>query len=52
MVYHDIVEGDVWISEDEGNNWRQVNGVPTGVAKMFFAHPFDKRTVCMTRMRV
>jgi hypothetical protein len=45
VVYHDIREGNVWISEDEGKAWQQVQGVPAGEALMFFAHPFDARMV-------
>ncbi|KAF8527216.1 Oligoxyloglucan reducing end-specific cellobiohydrolase [Gautieria morchelliformis] len=44
VVYHDVMAGDVWISDDEGKNWRQVADVPTGQAMMFFAHPFARDT--------
>ena len=50
-MYHDILDGDVWISEDEGNEWKQVDGVPKGQAIMFLIHPFDQRTVRIILIR-
>ncbi|KIJ36616.1 hypothetical protein M422DRAFT_179211, partial [Sphaerobolus stellatus SS14] len=40
IIYHDILEGDVWISQDEGKSWDLASDVPRGKAIMFIAHPF------------
>ncbi|KIM90139.1 hypothetical protein PILCRDRAFT_811868 [Piloderma croceum F 1598] len=43
VIYHDIIKGDVYVSQDEGKNWELANGVPPGHASMVFEHPFDNR---------
>lgn len=45
VIYHDILEQDVWISEDEGKEWKLAEGVPKGQAIMVQMHPFSPRTV-------
>jgi len=40
VLYHDVVEGDVHISQDEGKNWKRVD-IPQGQANMVIEHPFD-----------
>ncbi|OSD04902.1 Oligoxyloglucan reducing end-specific cellobiohydrolase [Trametes coccinea BRFM310] len=42
-VYHDVVKGNVHISEDEGKTWQLAPGVPEGKASMVVEHPFDNR---------
>lgn len=42
-VYHDTVDGDVYITQDEGKTWERASGIPSGEALMVFAHPFDTR---------
>ncbi|KAI0766636.1 Oligoxyloglucan reducing end-specific cellobiohydrolase [Trametes elegans] len=42
-VYHDVVKGDVWVSQDEGKSWERAAGVPEGKASMVIEHPFDNR---------
>ncbi|KAG9121762.1 vacuolar protein sorting/targeting protein PEP1, partial [Ceratobasidium sp. 392] len=43
ILYHDSVEGNVWISEDEGRSWAKVEGVPSGDAMILVEHPFENR---------
>ncbi|KAG8725549.1 vacuolar protein sorting/targeting protein PEP1 [Ceratobasidium sp. 395] len=43
ILYHDSVEGNVWISEDEGRGWAKVEGVPSGQAMILVEHPFENR---------
>ncbi|KAG8692567.1 vacuolar protein sorting/targeting protein PEP1, partial [Ceratobasidium sp. 394] len=43
ILYHDSVEGNVWISEDEGRSWAKVDGVPSGQAMILVEHPFENR---------
>lgn len=43
ILYHDSVQGTVWISEDEGRAWAKVDGVPSGQAMTLVQHPFDNR---------
>ncbi|KAI0653007.1 Oligoxyloglucan reducing end-specific cellobiohydrolase [Cubamyces menziesii] len=42
-IYHDVVKGNVHVSEDEGKNWKLVEEVPEGKAAMVIEHPFDSR---------
>ena len=43
MIYHDVVQGNVYVSQDEGKNWALADGVPQGHANMVFEHPFHNR---------
>ncbi|KAH7881943.1 hypothetical protein F5I97DRAFT_1932104 [Phlebopus sp. FC_14] len=43
VVYHDIVEGDVYVSQDEGKNWDRATDIPRGAAMMVIEHPIDNR---------
>ncbi|CAE6471894.1 hypothetical protein ACGC1H_003813 [Rhizoctonia solani] len=43
VLYHDSVQGNVYMSEDEGKNWGVVKGVPDGHALMLVEHPFNNR---------
>ncbi|EJD41407.1 Oligoxyloglucan reducing end-specific cellobiohydrolase [Auricularia subglabra TFB-10046 SS5] len=43
VLYHDMAEGVVWISQDEGKKWDPAPGVPKGAALLAIEHPFDKR---------
>ncbi|KZT00997.1 Oligoxyloglucan reducing end-specific cellobiohydrolase [Laetiporus sulphureus 93-53] len=40
-IYHDAVNGDVFVSPDEGKTWNKANGIPEGQASMVIEHPFD-----------
>ncbi|OBZ73619.1 Vacuolar protein sorting/targeting protein 10 [Grifola frondosa] len=42
-IYHDVVEGNVYVSPDEGKTWNRADGVPEGQAAMVIEHPFDNR---------
>ena len=44
-VYHDMLEGNVFITQDEGKNWDRAAGIPPGDAAMAIEHPFDSRYV-------
>ncbi|KAE9387475.1 Oligoxyloglucan reducing end-specific cellobiohydrolase [Gymnopus androsaceus JB14] len=41
-IYHDVIEGIVYISQDEGKIWGLATGIPKGEAEMVIEHPFDK----------
>lgn len=43
-VYHDVNEGNVYVSQDEGKNWARAD-VPKGQAAMVIEHPFHNRYV-------
>ncbi|KAE9394646.1 VPS10 domain-containing receptor SorCS1 precursor, partial [Gymnopus androsaceus JB14] len=40
-IYHDVIEGIVYISQDEGKSWGPAAGIPQGEAVMVIEHPFD-----------
>ncbi|KAJ7089709.1 vacuolar protein sorting/targeting protein 10 [Mycena belliarum] len=42
-IYHDSVEGNVYVSQDEGKTWNVAANIPKGVAAMVIEHPFDTR---------
>jgi len=42
-IYHDIMEGLVYVSSDEGKSWHAANDIPKGEAMMVIEHPFDNR---------
>jgi len=44
-IFHDSMEGNIYVSLDEGKSWKLAEGIPTGVASMFFEHPVDNRFV-------
>lgn len=53
VIYHDVIKGDVYISQDEGKSWGLADGVPKGVASMVFEHPFNNRyAFILTREKV
>ncbi|CCM05586.1 uncharacterized protein FIBRA_07814 [Fibroporia radiculosa] len=41
-IYHDVVAGNVHVSQDEGKTWNLAAGLPEGKAAMVIEHPFDK----------
>jgi hypothetical protein len=47
-LYHDGIEGDVFVSQNEGKSWSLVDGVPRGDAAIVIDHPFDNRYVSYT----
>ncbi|KAJ7493393.1 vacuolar protein sorting/targeting protein 10 [Mycena galericulata] len=40
-VYHDSIDGDVYVSSDEGKTWNRAEDIPKGAAIMVIEHPFD-----------
>ena len=48
VIYHDVVDGNVWVSEDEGRYWKLANGIPTGSTAMVIQHPFDNHYVSVS----
>ena len=44
-IYHDVVEGNVYVSPDEGKSWALARDVPEGQAAMVIEHPFDSKVV-------
>ncbi|KAI0057638.1 Oligoxyloglucan reducing end-specific cellobiohydrolase [Artomyces pyxidatus] len=43
VAYHDVVEGNIYISSDEGKTWDRATDIPSGEASMFIPHPFNNR---------
>ncbi|EIM80281.1 Oligoxyloglucan reducing end-specific cellobiohydrolase [Stereum hirsutum FP-91666 SS1] len=43
VAYHDIIEGNLWISDNEGKSWERTADIPEGAVTMFFEHPFNNR---------
>ncbi|KAF7309568.1 Sortilin [Mycena indigotica] len=41
IIYHDSVEGNVYVSDDEGKSWHRAEDIPKGEAVMVIEHPFD-----------
>ncbi|KAL4245130.1 Vacuolar protein sorting/targeting protein 10 [Abortiporus biennis] len=41
VVYHDPVESNIYVSQDEGKSWKLADGIPSGQAALVFEHPFD-----------
>ncbi|PSR72220.1 hypothetical protein PHLCEN_2v11927, partial [Hermanssonia centrifuga] len=41
VLYHDVVDGNIWVSGNEGKNWNMAEDIPTGRAAMLIEHPFD-----------
>jgi len=39
------MEGNVYVSLDEGKSWNRANGIPEGETSMIFEHPIDNRYV-------
>jgi hypothetical protein len=52
VLYHDAVEGNVYLSEDEGRKWSLMTGIPRGEASMLVEHPFDNRIVCLANFLI
>ena len=44
-IFHDLMEGNIYVTLDEGKSWKLAEGVPSGVASMFIEHPVDNRYV-------
>ncbi|KAJ7436099.1 vacuolar protein sorting/targeting protein 10 [Mycena galericulata] len=40
-IYHDGVDGDIYVSSDEGKSWNLAEDIPRGAAAMVIEHPFD-----------
>ncbi|KAI0041822.1 Oligoxyloglucan reducing end-specific cellobiohydrolase [Auriscalpium vulgare] len=43
VAYHDVVEGNLYLSSDEGKSWERAKDIPDGAASMFIEHPFNNR---------
>ncbi|KAJ7626363.1 vacuolar protein sorting/targeting protein 10 [Mycena polygramma] len=51
-IYHDGVEGNVYVSSNEGKTWRLSEDIPSGAAAMVIEHPFDNSyAFVLTRTR-
>ncbi|KAJ7623514.1 vacuolar protein sorting/targeting protein 10 [Roridomyces roridus] len=40
-IYHDSMEGNIFVSPDEGKTWKRADDIPKGAALMVIEHPFD-----------
>ncbi|KAJ7113669.1 vacuolar protein sorting/targeting protein 10 [Mycena crocata] len=40
-IYHDSIEGNIYVSSDEGKSWKRAEDIPSGQAAMVIEHPFD-----------
>jgi photosystem II stability/assembly factor-like uncharacterized protein len=43
VVYHDIIAGDLYVSQDEGKSWSRAEDIMSGTVSMVIPHPFDNR---------
>ncbi|PPQ80721.1 hypothetical protein CVT25_001841 [Psilocybe cyanescens] len=43
VIYHDSMQGDVYVSLDEGKSWKAAEGIPSGKTAMVLEHPTDNR---------
>ncbi|KDQ61974.1 hypothetical protein JAAARDRAFT_76825 [Jaapia argillacea MUCL 33604] len=43
MIYHDVVEGNVYVSTNEGKSWERAPDIPESTISMVIEHPFDNR---------
>ncbi|KAJ7230698.1 vacuolar protein sorting/targeting protein 10 [Mycena pura] len=41
VIYHDAMQGNVYVSLDEGKTWDLADDIPKGDALMVVEHPFD-----------
>ncbi|KAH6886001.1 hypothetical protein BKA70DRAFT_1336185 [Coprinopsis sp. MPI-PUGE-AT-0042] len=41
VIYHDALEGNVVVSNDEGKTWKAAEGLPKIKIAVVFEHPFD-----------
>ncbi|KAF8196799.1 Oligoxyloglucan reducing end-specific cellobiohydrolase [Mycena galopus ATCC 62051] len=41
-IYHDSIEGNIYVSSDEGKTWNLPEEIPRGAAAMVLEHPFDR----------
>jgi photosystem II stability/assembly factor-like uncharacterized protein len=46
-VYHDNIEGNVYVSQDEGKSWNRATDIPERAAMMVIQHPFDNKYVSL-----
>ncbi len=44
-IYFDPVDGNVFITQDEGKSWHIASDIPKGDATMVIEHPFDNQYV-------
>ncbi|THH18916.1 hypothetical protein EW146_g2149 [Bondarzewia mesenterica] len=43
VAYHDVVEGNLYVSNNEGKTWERASDIPEGETSMFIEHPFNNR---------
>ena len=48
VIYHDVMDGNVWVSSNEGKSWSRAEDIPEGKAAMVIEHPFDNNYVRAT----
>lgn len=48
VIYHDVMDGSLYISLDEGKTFKLADGIPRGKVVMVFEHPTDNRYVSRT----
>ncbi|CAL1713879.1 unnamed protein product [Somion occarium] len=41
LIYHDVVEQNIYVSNDEGRSWTRADDIPEHKAAMVIEHPFD-----------
>lgn len=46
LIYHDVVEQNIYVSNDEGRSWTRADDIPEHKAAMVIEHPFDNNYVC------
>ena len=45
VIYFDSTTKNVYVSDNEGKEWKLASGVPEGAASMVIEHPFENRYV-------
>ncbi|EIW75279.1 Oligoxyloglucan reducing end-specific cellobiohydrolase [Coniophora puteana RWD-64-598 SS2] len=43
VLYHDLADRNIYISQDEGKSWDRAADIPQGEAAMLIEHPFDNK---------
>ncbi|KZV63315.1 Oligoxyloglucan reducing end-specific cellobiohydrolase [Peniophora sp. CONT] len=49
-ISHDAIEGNIYVSQDEGKDWDRANDIPEGQALVFIEHPsFNRMAFALTK---
>ena len=51
-MFHDAMEGNVYVSQDEGKSWKRAEDIPKGQVTTVIEHPFDTRYVRTSKFQL